>query len=441
MRSLAAAFCLLAAGPAQAQEQVQSDSPRVLTLDDALIAARRSQPQLLQARAGVQAAAARADQARSGLLPQLTGNAGYQRGTANFALRPGSLPAGLSVSLPASSWSTSDYWNFGTTASELLWDFGHTVRQWEAAKASVDAQGQSAKTTLSQVVFNVESAFFGARAQKALVGVARETLENQERHLAQIKGYVEVGTRPEIDLAQARTDRANSQVQLVTAENGYETGKAQLNNAMGIEGPTDYEVADDALAPVDGEDLQVDALLGEALKARPEFASLAAQTRAQQLTTQAIQGTFLPSLNVSTGFTDAGEKVNNLAWNWSAALNLSWSIFSGGLTRGQVDESEANLKNLEAQSSALHQQVRLEVDQARVAVRAAKATLAANEEALINARERLRLAEGRYQTGLGNALELSDAQLALTNAQGQHVQADFNLSTARAQLLKALGRR
>jgi outer membrane protein len=50
------------------------------------------------------------------------------------------------------------------------------------------------------------------------------------------------------------------------------------------------------------------------------------------------------------------------------------------------------------------------------------------------------LAEGRYDAGVGNVIELGDAQVALTSAEVQAVQADYNISSARAQLLNALGR-
>jgi outer membrane protein TolC len=58
-------------------------------------------------------------------------------------------------------------------------------------------------------------------------------------------------------------------------------------------------------------------------------------------------------------------------------------------------------------------------------------------EALENARSRLRLAERRYQTGVGDVIELGDAQLAFTNAAAQEVGARFNVSIARAQRVKA----
>jgi outer membrane protein len=82
----------------------------------------------------------------------------------------------------------------------------------------------------------------------------------------------------------------------------------------------------------------------------------------------------------------------------------------------------------------------LQVEQVRLAVAAAKASQVGAREALSNAQARLRLAEGRYQTGVGNIIELSDAQVALTAASTQVVAADFQLATARAQLIQALGR-
>jgi len=72
-------------------------------------------------------------------------------------------------------------------------------------------------------------------------------------------------------------------------------------------------------------------------------------------------------------------------------------------------------------------------------VRAAKASEEATHEAVVNAREQLRLAEGRYQAGVGNMIELGDAQVAMTTAAAQEVQAHFGLATSRAQLLLALG--
>ncbi len=155
---------------------------------------------------------------------------------------------------------------------------------------------------------------------------------------------------------------------------------------------------------------------------------------------RALQGGYGPSLGVQAGVTESGPRANDLSEGWNTQVTLSWPLFQGGLTRAQVREARANASSLGAEADLLRQQVRLELEQARLGVRAARATLVASDEAAEAARERLTLAEGRYQTGVGSVLELADAQVALTTALGQRVQAEFQLATARSQLLRALGR-
>jgi outer membrane protein len=292
------------------------------------------------------------------------------------------------------------------------------------------------------VRFAVRTAFFQARAARELVTVADETLANQRKHLEQTQVFVDVGTQPPIALAQARTAVSNAQVQQINAANGYETTKAQLNQAMGVEQSTDYDVADDTPPPVPSEDGGTDALLVEAIAARPEIAALADQIRAQELLVRALHSAYWPSLGLSTGVTDAGDHVlgSGLTWNVSAALQLTVPIYLGGSTGAQIAEGQANLAVVRSQLATERLQVRLEVEQARLAVVAAKSVLAASGDALENAQDQLHLAEGRYETGVGSIIELGDAQVALTGAAQQKVQADYGLAQARAQLVKALGR-
>jgi len=272
--------------------------------------------------------------------------------------------------------------------------------------------------------------------------VAEETLANQEAHLKQIQGFVEVGTRPEIDLAQARTDRANAEVTRIGAYANYQTAKAQLNQAMGIEASTDFDVANDQLPAVEGEDAPLEVLADEGIKARPEVASLEAELRSQEWSVTSARGGWFPSLGINAGMNDIGKGLSgpDATWNWNAGASLNWNLFQGGMTRSLVREAEAGLESTRAQLANLRLQVRLELEQARFAVSSARAKLVATGEALAAARDRLRLAEGRYNAGSGSALELGDAQLQVTLAGAQQVGAEYELSSARAQLLVSLGR-
>ncbi|TMA17606.1 MAG: TolC family protein, partial [Deltaproteobacteria bacterium] len=383
---------------------------------------------------------ARADQARSGLLPQVSATAGYQKTTANFIARPGAVPGTAATTNSGSRLSFFNFFNSSISANQLIWDFGQTSGRYKAAKMLGEAQENNERSVSLQIDNTLRAAFFLARANRELVVVAQEAADNFGKHLEQIQGFVEVGTRPEIDLAQARADLANARSQLIDAQNNYLIAKAQLNQAMGVIGPTDYEVADESLAPVSGEESPLDALSNEAMKGRPELVALDEQIRAQLQTVSAIKGAYGPTLDATAGATQGGTRIDDLGWNLSVGVTLTWQIYQGGFTTAQVHEAEATAGQLAAQLDLLRQQVRFDVEQASLAVRAAKAVIEADRETVVNARDRLRLAEGRYETGVGSAIELGDAQVALTTAEAQTVQAENRLSTARAQLLRALGR-
>jgi outer membrane protein len=417
-------------------------APRTLMLQEAERIAAVSHPSLRQAKSDVGVARSRQDEARAPLLPQVLVTPLYKRATTNYVPTLGTAASDAQKGLKAgSSFDTDNYFNVSVAVNQLLWDFGQTSDRWRAAEATTLSSRAREQTVSLDVLLSVRTAFFNARAAKALMEVARDTLANQQRHLVQTEGFLRAGTRPEIDLVQARTDTANAQVDLIDAENGYETAKAQLNRTMGVEGDTDYEVANETLSPIHGEELSTNDLVPEAYRARPELAESTALINAQDLTLSSVRGAYWPSLGASSTLNSAGVELDDFGWNWNIGLTLTWPIFQGLLTNAQVSETEWGRSSLVAQRDAIRQQVRLEVEQARLAVRAAKASFSATGEAKENATKRLRLAEGRYRTGVGGPIELGDAQVALTHAAAQQVQAEYRLSAARAQLLRALGRK
>ncbi len=414
----------------------------VLELEAAERSAVDHQPNLRQARYASAAAVARVQQARAGYLPQVNGTASYiygneKGGTSSGAGTTGGTGTGVATS---GTPSASSAYSAQLAGSQLIYDFGVTSEKWRAAGRSAQALEAAETTTRTQVLFNVRSAFFTARADRALVGVQAETLANQQKHLVQDEGFVQAGTQPEISLAQSRTDVANAKVALIAAENNYDIARAQLNLAMGVTTSVDYDVADRGLGALDVEDDAAEKLVARALESRPELANLTKQHEADVLTIRSIEGGYGPSFSGLGGVGLFGSDVAHLTPAWQVGLSLTWPLLLGGLTHGQVHEAEANLGVVDAQLEAERLQVRLDVEQARLSIRSAKVAIGAAEEALLNARELLRLAEGRFAQGVGSIIELGDAQVALTAAGAQRVQADFNLSIARAQLLLALGR-
>jgi outer membrane protein len=422
---------------------------RTVTLDDAERAAAAQRPDIHLADANVAAGVARDEEARAPLLPQAKLESLYERTTGNRPQKPGH------TNNYGNDWETFNWFDTQLSATQMIWDFGQTPNRWRAARARAVALGDSARATRLEAIADVRTAYFRATAQKSLVGVARQTLANRQRHLEQIRGFVHAGTRPDIDLAQAVADEANARVQVIRAENGYAVARAQLNQAMGITGDTAYDVVEETFPPQPGEGVGVGALIDEAIHARPDLAAAAEQIHAQELTLRATRNGYWPTLNLIGGFESQGQSfersqtVDNfgqtvlyggMAWNLWGGVQLIWPFFQGLLTHGQVHEAAANLDGLRAQHDALVQQVWVAVEQAALAVGAAREALVASGQALAGAQARLKMADGRYSAGVGNIIELSDAELAAALAGAQEVGATYDLATARAALCLALGR-
>ena len=418
----------------------------VLTLREAEQRAATAHPTVALERWGAAAADARVIEARAALLPQVALSANYHFATANRTIRIGTSAA-LAALRPPPNASPWDYLTAGLTATQLLTDFGQSTEAWRATRLLADSAALDARAARQAVLLDVRLAFFAARARRELVAVAREDVENQRRHLVEVEGFVNVRTRPPIDLVQARASVGAADLRLIAAENDYALARADLERAMGGPSTADYDVASDELPPVDGERAPADALAAEAAAGRPDLASARRQIEAEHRALASARGAYAPALHVAVGATDAGPmfypgpfEARNLRWNYSAALVLTWPLFEGRRTVGRVREAEAMVGQAQARSALVDLGIRVEVERARRGVAAAHAAIAVAETTLENARQRLRLAEGRYQAGVAAALEVSDAQLMYVTSAADQVRARYDLSTARAQLLHALGR-
>jgi len=407
----------------------------VLELDAALSTAKEHAPELREAQANLQAARARVDTARAPMLPQVTATAGYNRSTFNFAR--GQTTSG---STPASTFQTRNVFSIGLRATQLIWDFGQTSGLKDVANQTAQAQALQARAMQLEIDYGVRSAYWNAGRARALVDVAQATLSNQQRHLAQIQGFVEVGTRPAIDLAQSRTDVANAQLALLRAQNDYLAAKAQLSRSMGTPEASDYEVSTALPGAEPDEDAAVEVLTQHGLQQRPEFQAFQAQLQAQEASLHSIQGQYGPTLNLVGSADMQGLQLDRLAPNVSVGAALNWPLYQGGLTNSRVSESRALTIALQAQLETLSQDLRVAINQAGLTIRAARAALEVANELVQLAQERLTLAEGRYAAGVGNTIELGDAELALRDAQTQRVTAEYDLALARALLRRTVGR-
>jgi outer membrane protein TolC len=422
-RSRRLAVALLAF-PALAQAQERK------TLDECIEIALRQQPTLKAAAATVVAARERVWQTASAYLPQLAANYEAKRRQQSSSSATGGTGGGKAETFP--------FYSTGVTLAQVLFDFGQILEFTHAAQASAEAVAADAETQHDAVVFNVRQAYFALLAAYRLRDVAEETVTQNQKHLELAEGRHDVGLAPRFDVTNAQVQVATAELNRVTARNNVSLARETLRYAMGLMGPLEFDIVDSLEQPrIEVGDAEA---LDLAYANRPELKSAAAQVRAAIERIKGIEKDYLPKLTSNNDITFSGRSYP-LQENWDVGAAVNLSIFNGGLTTAQVGEAKAVLANLRATEDATRQNVTLEVRTALFNVREAVESIVVADKGLQQARENISLATGRYTTGVGNIIELTDAQTSLVTAEASRVQALVSYRTALATLERATAHR
>ena len=406
-----------------------------LSLENCIDLALKYQPSLQASQATIAAQKARVEQALAAYYPQVNFNATYNTSTANFTTVAGTSAA---TGLRRYSWTFYDIFAMGPTVSQLIYDFGRTANSVKINRENQNATEQDLQTTVQNVVLNVKQTYYGVLQAQALIKVAEDTFVQNEKRLEQAKGFYEAGTRPKIDVTNAEVNLANIQLALIRAKNSYQVTRANLNNAMGLR--EDLNFAIEKFSEFKPREIALGEILHSAYTRRPEILQIKARQRSQEAGVELARSSYYPILSGNaSNLYRTNELPREFQWDWSFGATLSVPIFSGFSTPNQIAEAKANLKNLEAQEESLRQNIRLEAEQAYLSLKEAMERITVSEKTIDQAKENYDLASGRYQVGVGQPLEITDAEVLLANARANYIQALYDYKVAEARIDKAMG--
>jgi outer membrane protein TolC len=386
----------------------------------------------IQAAAGtVTAGESRVGQARSGFYPQLNGSAGYSRtdpiNTSGFSRTDST---GTSTGQDYSSYSSS------ISLSQNLYDFGKTSTQVKVQEFNRDSFRSDLDNVLIQVTFGVKQAYYGLLQARRNRDVAREVVGQFQQHLERAKAFFEVGTKPKFDVTKADVDLSNAKLNLLKAENAYRLGFVTLNNTMGMPAAPDYEVVDHL--PFHSAKIDLEETARKAYDRRPDLKAIAAKRKSLDQSIELARKSYYPYVSGTASYGWGGSDFP-LDQGWSVGAQLNVPLFSGFLTKYQVEEARANLDVLAAYESLLRQTIYLEVKQALLNLDEAADRIGTAELSVRQATENLDLANGRYAAGVGSPIEVTDALVAVSNAKTAHISALYDYRLAQASLEKAAG--
>jgi outer membrane protein len=418
---------------AHAEEIIKKGS--TLTLQQCLDIAATRQPAIAAAQYVVDASRSRVGEAQSNYYPQISADASYSR------IKPLTgaqrlVSTGLNGTSVSNATSSFNNYTGSVSLNQNIYDFGKTSSQVDISRLNLDASRASLDNTFDQVAFNVKQAYYGVLQAQRNSEVAVETVKQYGQHLQQAKGFYEVGTHPKYDVTTAEVNLSNAKLNLIKAENALKVAKVTLNNVMGVPDAPQYDVQDNLA--FEKYSVTMDTAVEEAYKNRPDLQSLIAQRKAAERNIALQKTGYYPVLAGNAAYNLGGEEFP-LNKGWSVGVGITVPIFSGFLTKKQVEEARANLSVVRANEESLKQSILLDVQQAYLNLVDTERSISTAELTVKQATENLEIADGRYAAGVGNPIEVTDAEVSLTNAKTSYIQALYSYKIAQASLEKAMG--
>jgi len=318
---------------------------------------------------------------------------------------------------------------------------GRLVSGYKQANYNLMSTKEAIRQSMQETVFNVKKAFYGYLLAKKFVEVSEEAVGLAEKHWKNVKSLYDVGMASKFDLLRSEVQVANLKPQLIRAKNGLSTAELGLKTLLGLDLKQPIEVKGE-LSYKEFE-ANVDADVAQALTNRPEMNQIKFQQQMAAEMLKMARGAYLPTLAIGGAYNYWGNRFKFTKDSWesyySVNLVLDIPLFNGFVNSAKVGESKAMLRQLDYSRKGLSEMVKFEVQEAILSLQQAKESLLSQEKNVEQAQEAVRIADLNYGEGLATNLDVSFAQMALTQAKTNYSQALYDYALALAQLEKAIG--
>jgi outer membrane protein len=245
--------------------------------------------------------------------------------------------------------------------------------------------------------------------------------------------------RSTLDVNFAKVLESQAELAVVRAKSNVAQERSRLGTAMGQDYPVTLALVD-ASSSVEALPATPDDLLREAGVQRADLSALQAQRKAAQSFATSEERLIYPTLNVLGAAGQLPYHDQTLHDNYAAiGFNLNIPIFNGGLFAARRNEAQLEAKARAQDLQQLHLQVNEEVRDSWYRADEAYRSLDVSARLVAQSKEALRLAQNRYEAGLGSIVELNEAQLNETSAEITAADATYTYLTRRAQLEYAAG--
>ncbi len=331
-------------------------------------------------------------------------------------------------------------WTGQLTARYDLFTGGQKLA--ELSRSGAELQGARANELRQRfaTALLTESDYYAVLANTELDRVARERLRRAREQLAVARARVVSGAAVSTDSLNLRLELTRAQVGQLEQQSAVRVARLQLGRRVGAAGPVDATPLDTVAAP----DLPVSLAdaISEAARQGPEYRRAAADERAANASYRAELGNYLPHASLSfNAFSFDTAFFPNLFKPTNFTLAVTFPIWNNGQRELALSRARVNRDVARARRQDMDRAVQHDVNAAYDAYVTARATATLAREGLTVARESFRVQQSRYTAGATTILDLLEAQVNLSQAEADLVQARYGTRLALAGLESILGRR
>jgi outer membrane protein TolC len=385
-------------------------------------------------------AQARAAEARAALLPDLESSFNYSTQTVNLAAE--GLSTAFQIPIPGFQFPTLvgpfSVADARATAQQSVFDFS-AIRRFQASKVGIAASKSDLEASSEQVAAQVARAYLGAVKGDTDVETAQANVTLSQATLTQAENQKAAGTGTGIEITRAKVQLANDQQRLVAARNARRAAHLQLLRAMGMRLDTDLELTDKLqYVPVDAVTLET--ARAQAFKDRPDYQAQQQKESNARLSASATTLERLPTLAASANYGSIGSGLNNAIPTYAYGISVRVPVFDGGRRDARRVESDSEYRAEKVRTTDLKEQIELDVRLALDSLTSAAEEVQVAKDGLELSESELTQARRRYEGGVANSLEVTDAQTRLERARDNQTDALYNYNLARVDLAQAMGK-
>lgn len=310
-----------------------------------------------------------------------------------------------------------------------------TVRQAKANYNSVLEGKQKAYNDMRATVTNGYCDLLQAGNMQQL---GRESVQRLEDHLKNVQAQYEVGVVAKVDVLRSQVELSNAKQSLIQAENAYQVAEANLNRIVGLPMDTTLKLDNILTYSEYAEDMAY--CLDYASQYRPELEQARQGVEAAKGALMVARSGYMPqiSANASQSWSDTNWPGDENG-QWNVGIGVSLNVFDSGVTWSKINGAKADLAVAEETYRDTVDAVNLDVRNCYLNLREAEKRIGTTETAVSQAEEDYRIAQVRYMAGVGTNTDVLDAQVALTQAKTNYLQAMYDYNTSKTDLENAMG--